>query len=150
MVAYRWVNASTLLTVSIATGFLPGARVLSRSRPAGPGFGVPPLPTPHCPTAHTGTAGHLQHWQPFGREQNDAGALHKLHRSGSITNDRFQADAILPADNGTKLLGHTPKIPYPTLMTLLFRSMHQVQNAHRDRISAEGHAAISRSTLVVY
>src|SRR5215831_9422906 len=30
------VNASTLLTVSIATGFLPGARVLSRSRPVTP------------------------------------------------------------------------------------------------------------------
>jgi hypothetical protein len=30
------VNASTLLTVSIAIGFLPGARVLSRSRPATP------------------------------------------------------------------------------------------------------------------
>src|SRR5262249_20786814 len=78
-----------------------------------PRFGVPSLPTPHCRTAHTGTAGHLQHRQAFGREQNNAGALHMLHRPGSITNDRFQADAILVADDDTKLLGHTPRIPYP-------------------------------------
>jgi hypothetical protein len=74
-----------------------------------PGFGVPPLPTPHCRTAHPGTAGHLQHRQALGREQNDAGALHMLHRPGSITNDRFQADAIFLADDDTKLLGHTPR-----------------------------------------
>jgi hypothetical protein len=66
----------------------------------------------------------LQHWQAFGREQNNAGALHMLHRPGSITNDRFQADAILVADDDTKLLRHTPRIPYPTPMTLLFQSVH--------------------------
>jgi hypothetical protein len=47
-----------------------------------------------------------------------------LHRPGSITNDRSQADAILVADDDTKLLGHTPRIPYPTPMTLLFQSVH--------------------------
>src|SRR5262249_50900495 len=55
---------------------------------------------------------------------DNAGALHMLHRPGSITNDRFQADAILAADDDTKLLRHTPRIPYPTPMTLLFQSVH--------------------------
>jgi hypothetical protein len=77
-----------------------------------PGFGVAPLPTPHCRTAHPGTAGHLQYWQPFGREQNNAGALHMLQRPIAITNDRFQMDTIL-ADEDTKLLRHAHIIPYP-------------------------------------
>src|SRR5262249_21052975 len=116
------VNASTLLTVSIATHFLPGGRVLSRSRPDTPASAYRPRPR-HCRTAHTGTAGHLQHRQPFGREQNNAGTLHMLHRPGAITNDRFQADAILVADDDTKILGHTHSMPYSMPMTHLFQSI---------------------------
>ena len=78
-----------------------------------PGFGVAPLPTPHCRTAHPSTAGHLQYWQPFGREHNNAGALHMLQRPIAITNDRFQIGTILVADEDTKLLLHAHIIPYP-------------------------------------
>jgi hypothetical protein len=54
------VNVSTLLTVQIATGFLADGRASSRGRPATPVW-CSPLQTPHNRTAHTGTAGHLQH-----------------------------------------------------------------------------------------
>src|SRR5262249_21947882 len=73
----------------------------------------PTLPTPHCRTAHPGTAGHLQYWQPFGREQNNLGALHMLQRPIAITNDRSQMGTILVADEDTKLLRHAHIIPYP-------------------------------------
>src|SRR5262249_45127462 len=101
------------------------------------GFGVPPLPTPHCRTAHTGTAGHLQHRQPFGREQNNAGTLHMLHRPGAITNDRFQADAILVADDDTKILGHTHSMPYSMPMTHLFQSIHSLTTSPAEHFLAE-------------
>jgi hypothetical protein len=46
------------------------------------------------------------------RPRADAGAVRMLHRPGSVTNDRFQADATLVAYDDTILLGRTPRIPY--------------------------------------
>ena len=77
-------------------------------------LGVTPLPTPHHRTAHPGVGGDLQHRQLFGREQNDAGALRMLQQPVAITHDRFQAGAILVADDNRKLLGHAQTIPYPS------------------------------------
>jgi hypothetical protein len=47
-----------------------------------------------------------------------------LQQPVAITDDRFQAGAILVADDDTKLLGHAPMIPYTSLMTRLFQSVH--------------------------
>jgi hypothetical protein len=66
----------------------------------------------------------LQHRQPFGREQNNAGALHMLQWPIATTNDRFQMGTILVADDDTKLLRHAQIIPYPGLVNRLFQSVH--------------------------
>lgn len=65
----RRSTPSTLFTVSIHDRLFARRSPLFSRRTRHPGFGVPPLPTPYCRTALTGTAGHLQHWQAFGREQ---------------------------------------------------------------------------------
>src|SRR6516162_1739077 len=118
------VSAKTLLTVSIGTGFLPGGRVLSRSRPSTPASAYRRCQRHTAGTAHPGADGDLQHRQPIGREQDNPGALHMLQQPVAITDDRFQAGAILVADDDTKLLGHAPMIPYTSLMTRLFQSVH--------------------------
>ena len=47
-----------------------------------------------------------------------------LQQPVAITDNRFQAGAILVADDDTKLLGHARIVPYPSLMTRLFKSVH--------------------------
>src|SRR5580704_5539678 len=93
-----WVSASTLATVAVGTGFLPGGRVLSRSSPS-----TPLLPAPHRWAAHAGAVGHLKHLQALRREQNDLRALDVLQRSVPIVNDRRQPGAILCADDDAQL-----------------------------------------------
>ena len=78
-------------------------------------LGVATLPAPHRGPAHPGADGDLLHQQPFRREQHDAGALHMLQKPVAITHNRFQAGAILVADDDTKLLGHARMVSYPSL-----------------------------------
>jgi hypothetical protein len=102
-----WVSASTRATVMVATGVLPGGRVLSRSSPSTPASALRICQRHTAPARRAGAPRHPQHRQAV-RRVGCASA------GGSDRQcDRRQTGAILRADGDADFLGHFRKIAHP-------------------------------------